>query len=454
DIAAMEKRIAIKAIPTVVICERSLDRLGSAGHALQLCYAHTPRSGQDQRLSAVLQRTSVNKVQVKMQGIATCLFLCMDACGLLYGSRELTDDCVFNEMLEQHYYNTYSSAKYSGAGPRGRSLYLALDRRGAPRRVQLRRDAPQGRLAAYTRVLTKPVAAERVADLLSRLRAPGAGAGAGAVAGAGAPASGAPHFRHRGHHAACPPHGHPEPTPRRPRRCPRPGQAAATRKHGVSVVARKRTAATTTTTAAPRSPSPPGSTGTSPPAPASAPTPVSLASSGAASRSLAGLRQVRRKCEATEDEDLCHKRLQMIAAKKRKSRNEKKAHLPHLKRLKVVRKMPAAVPQTTPAPASPNSTTTSAAPAPAPSPALHVAEPAEVLVMHPALQRAQPTTTTTSLPPTLGLVHEGDTSEEDDGEEEGEEHEESVTMTTEALTTSASLEEPVTAVGAASVDDP
>lgn len=37
-------------------------------------------------VAAVLQRTSVNKVQVKMQGIATCLFLCMDACGLLYGS--------------------------------------------------------------------------------------------------------------------------------------------------------------------------------------------------------------------------------------------------------------------------------------------------------------------------------------------------------------------------------
>ncbi|XP_052133388.1 uncharacterized protein LOC113217754 [Frankliniella occidentalis] len=379
---------------------------------------------------AVLQRTSVNKVQVKMQGIATCLFLCMDACGLLYGSRELTDDCVFNEMLEQHYYNTYSSAKYSGTGPRGRSLYLALDRRGAPRRVQLRKDAPQGRLAAYTRVLTKPVAAERVADLLTRLR----GGGAGTPMGTGA----APHFRHRGHHAACPPHGHPEATPRRPRRCPRPGPAAGPRKHGVGVVARRRT-----TTTAPATPAPAFRPPSAPVVP-----PMALPLPAAPAPPLAGARPSRRKCEATEDEDLCHKRLQMIAAKKRKSRNEKKQHLSHHKRLKVVRKTSVshAVPST---PALTNGTTLSTTTTTA-------VPPIEILVAHPALQRSQPTTTTstTFTPPTAGLLHEGDTSEEEEGDEDGEEHDESVTMTTEAFTTTASLEEPVTAAGAVVVDDP
>lgn len=45
--------------------------------------------------------------------------------------REFSDDCVFNEMIEQHHYNTYSSTKYSN---HRRTVYLALNKRGTPRR--------------------------------------------------------------------------------------------------------------------------------------------------------------------------------------------------------------------------------------------------------------------------------------------------------------------------------
>ncbi|EFN80857.1 hypothetical protein EAI_11889, partial [Harpegnathos saltator] len=34
----------------------------------------------------IFQRTSVSRGQLKIQGVATCLYLCMDVCGLLYGS--------------------------------------------------------------------------------------------------------------------------------------------------------------------------------------------------------------------------------------------------------------------------------------------------------------------------------------------------------------------------------
>ncbi|CAD7093230.1 unnamed protein product, partial [Hermetia illucens] len=34
----------------------------------------------------ILQRTTVNVGQIKIQGVATCLFLCMDQCGAVYGS--------------------------------------------------------------------------------------------------------------------------------------------------------------------------------------------------------------------------------------------------------------------------------------------------------------------------------------------------------------------------------
>lgn len=36
--------------------------------------------------SAIVQRTTVNVGQIKIQALATCLFLCMDSCGLTYGS--------------------------------------------------------------------------------------------------------------------------------------------------------------------------------------------------------------------------------------------------------------------------------------------------------------------------------------------------------------------------------
>lgn len=35
---------------------------------------------------AILQRGTVDVGQIKIQGVATCLFLCMDACGNVYGT--------------------------------------------------------------------------------------------------------------------------------------------------------------------------------------------------------------------------------------------------------------------------------------------------------------------------------------------------------------------------------
>ncbi|KZC14652.1 Fibroblast growth factor like protein [Dufourea novaeangliae] len=89
----------------------------------------------------------------------------MDSCGLLYGSREYTDDCVFNETLEQHNYNTYSSAKWSTTK---KTLYLGLNRRGQPRRVQAK-GHNLGRLSAYARVLTQVAPLERVEALQRRM---------------------------------------------------------------------------------------------------------------------------------------------------------------------------------------------------------------------------------------------------------------------------------------------
>ncbi|CAK9816401.1 hypothetical protein ANTQUA_LOCUS8924 [Anthophora quadrimaculata] len=79
--------------------------------------------------------------------------------------REYTDDCVFNETLEQHNYNTYSSAKWSTTK---KTLYLGLNRRGQPRRVQAK-GHNLGRLSAYARVLTQVAPLERVEALQRRM---------------------------------------------------------------------------------------------------------------------------------------------------------------------------------------------------------------------------------------------------------------------------------------------
>uniref|UniRef100_A0A1B0B7A3 Uncharacterized protein n=1 Tax=Glossina palpalis gambiensis TaxID=67801 RepID=A0A1B0B7A3_9MUSC len=48
--------------------------------------------------------------------------------------KDFTDDCVFNENMELHNYNTYSSTYNSNAR---RKYYLALNRHGEPRKLQI-----------------------------------------------------------------------------------------------------------------------------------------------------------------------------------------------------------------------------------------------------------------------------------------------------------------------------
>ncbi|XP_049806989.1 uncharacterized protein LOC126249378, partial [Schistocerca nitens] len=151
---------------------------------------------------SILQRTSVNKGQLKIQGVATCLYLCMDSCGLLYGSKEFTKDCIFNEIFEQHHYNTYTSARYSDGR---RTLYVALNKRGLPRKVQVRAGAPLRRLSTYTRTLTKPAPQAAVDRLLA--------AAAAAAAAGSEPQPTAHPLRHHAHHQLCPVSRAPAPPP-------------------------------------------------------------------------------------------------------------------------------------------------------------------------------------------------------------------------------------------------
>ncbi|XP_011633000.1 uncharacterized protein LOC105424460 isoform X2 [Pogonomyrmex barbatus] len=120
----------------------------------------------------IFQRISVSRGQLRIQGIATCMYLCMDACGLPYGSMEFTQDCIFNETMETQNYNTYISARWS---TKERTLYLGMDNSGKPRTITITgEDRKLGKMFDYARVLTQVASPDRVVETLHRRMLAGA----------------------------------------------------------------------------------------------------------------------------------------------------------------------------------------------------------------------------------------------------------------------------------------
>jgi Fibroblast growth factor len=83
--------------------------------------------------------------------------------------KDFTEDCIFNESMEQHHYNTYSSSHHSNSR---HILYLGFNRHGQPRKIQIPATRPLGKLATYTKALTQTVPVERVDRVVGRLFGP------------------------------------------------------------------------------------------------------------------------------------------------------------------------------------------------------------------------------------------------------------------------------------------
>lgn len=113
----------------------------------------------DSSAYTIFQRTTVGIGQVRVLGVATCQYLCMANCGILYGSKDFSDECVFNETIAQSNYNLYMSTKYSNEK---RTLFLALNRRGQSRKVLVRTGNQLGKMSSYARVLTRTVSPEHL----------------------------------------------------------------------------------------------------------------------------------------------------------------------------------------------------------------------------------------------------------------------------------------------------
>lgn len=68
--------------------------------------------------------------------------------------------------MEEHHYNTYSSTYHSNAR---RTLYLALNRHGQTRKIQIPATRGLGKLATYTKALTETVPHDRVEKVIERI---------------------------------------------------------------------------------------------------------------------------------------------------------------------------------------------------------------------------------------------------------------------------------------------
>ncbi|KAH8256302.1 hypothetical protein KR032_000402 [Drosophila birchii] len=141
-------------------------RLYIKNHMLQVMRDGTVIGIQDENSEfTILQRSTVDVGRIKLQSVATCLYLCMDACGAAYGSKDFTDDCVFNENMGLQNYNTYSSTFNSNAR---RVFYLALNGKGELRRTQISASRSLRKLSTYTNAITETVPQDRVEQLIAK----------------------------------------------------------------------------------------------------------------------------------------------------------------------------------------------------------------------------------------------------------------------------------------------
>ncbi|KAL5274399.1 bnl family protein [Megaselia abdita] len=111
--------------------ERSLrelkqKRLLFGGHYMQILPNGVVSGTTDANDYTIIERSSYDVGVLKIRGVATCLYLCMNSCGHLYGSNEFnTNDCLFNETLHTSQYYTYSSRYHSNSH---KVAYVAFNR--------------------------------------------------------------------------------------------------------------------------------------------------------------------------------------------------------------------------------------------------------------------------------------------------------------------------------------
>lgn len=69
---------------------------------------------------------------VRLKGVVSKTYLCMNDEGVCHIMAQPTDECLFKEKLGTNYFNTYASYKYSGRNPGNitQEFYIAIKKNG------------------------------------------------------------------------------------------------------------------------------------------------------------------------------------------------------------------------------------------------------------------------------------------------------------------------------------
>uniref|UniRef100_UPI00359022F8 fibroblast growth factor 1-like n=1 Tax=Myxine glutinosa TaxID=7769 RepID=UPI00359022F8 len=98
----------------------------SGGHLLQLFPDGSVRGTQDRGdPHALLKLQAVRPGVVFIRGVSTGLYLAMNESGKLHGVEHVSDECYFQETLEENHYSSYRSEKFTERG-----WYVGLKRNG------------------------------------------------------------------------------------------------------------------------------------------------------------------------------------------------------------------------------------------------------------------------------------------------------------------------------------
>ncbi|UZE89786.1 FGF [Parapoynx stagnalis nucleopolyhedrovirus] len=97
----------------------------------------------------VFRRESYKKSFVILRNAITCMYVCMDKCGFLYGTNFFSKDCYFKEHMEENNYNTYFRI-YNR-----KRTFLALDNFGRSRRTQISLRRHISKMSTYVLTLLK-----------------------------------------------------------------------------------------------------------------------------------------------------------------------------------------------------------------------------------------------------------------------------------------------------------
>ncbi|AHD25607.1 fgf [Choristoneura murinana nucleopolyhedrovirus] len=151
--------LVVAAVASLCAC-RQLDHVTGTRHLVQV-FIHnqylavrsngTVGGTTHASMDTVLQRVGFRHGRILLRNALSCMHVCLNRCGAMYASVALSSDCILNEAILENNYDVMFKI-YNG-----KKTYVALNKDGSPRRVQLPKRRPLRNMATYTIIMREPL---------------------------------------------------------------------------------------------------------------------------------------------------------------------------------------------------------------------------------------------------------------------------------------------------------